>query len=79
MGRRHVLPDPLDSAAIVARLSPSRVLFSHATPEVEQGFATRHLLRYPGAHDDLGHALRAFRERAPGSSIAGLPAPAAWL
>ena len=74
-----ILPDPLESAAIVARFSPRRVLFSHATREVEQGFAVRHLLRYPSAHDDLGHAQRAFRENAPGPRIAGLPAPAAWL
>ena len=74
-----ILPDPTDSAGVVARLAPRRVLFSHTTPEIEQGFAVRHLLRYPSAHDDLGHALRAFREWAPGSNIGGLPAPAAWI
>jgi hypothetical protein len=74
-----IVPDPSDSAAAVARLAPRRVLFSHCTPESEAGFAVRHLLDYPTADDDLGHAQRVLRARCPEIAIEGLPAPAVWV
>ncbi len=74
-----IVPDPAESAAAVARLSPRRVLFSHCTPEAETGFAVRHLLSYPNADDDVGHAARVLGVSCPGVSIAGLPAPAVWV
>ncbi len=74
-----IVPDPSESAAAVARLAPRRVLFSHCTPEAEEGFAVRHLLAYPTAADDVGHAARVLSSRCPGVAIAGLPAPAVWV
>jgi hypothetical protein len=74
-----IVPDPHDSARTIARLAPRRVLFSHCTPEAERGFAVRHLLHYPSAADDVGHAARVFAAACPGVAIEGLPAPAAWV
>lgn len=74
-----IVPDPTESAAVVARLAPRRVLFAHCTREVEQGFAVRHLLHYPSASDDVGHAKRALAARCEGLAIEGLPAPAVWV
>jgi len=74
-----IVPDPRDSARTIARLAPQRVLFSHCTPEAEQGFAVRHLLHYPTAADDVGYAARVLAGACPGVAIEGLPAPAAWI
>ncbi len=74
-----IVPDPSESVAAIALLAPRRVLFSHCTPEAEAGFAVRHLLRYPTADDDIGHAARVLSARCPGVEIAGLPTPAVWV
>jgi hypothetical protein len=74
-----IVPDPSESAAAIALLAPRRVLFSHCTAEAEEGFAVRHLLKYPTAADDLGYASRVLGERCPGVAIEGLPAPARWV
>ena len=76
---RTIVPDPRDSARTIARLAPQRVIFSHCTPEAEQGFAVRHLLHYPTAADDVGHAARVLAGACPGVAIEGLPPAAAWL
>jgi hypothetical protein len=74
-----IVPDPRDSAAVVARLAPRRVLFAHCTPEAEEGFAVRHLLHYPNAADDVGYAKQVLGERCAGVAIEGLPPPAVWV
>jgi hypothetical protein len=80
LGRAHtIVPDPRDSAPSVALLAPRRVWFAHCTREQEAGFAPRHLLHYPSAADDVGHAKRTLAERLPRLAIEGLPAPAIWL
>jgi hypothetical protein len=74
-----IVPDPRDSAAVVARLAPRRVLFAHCTREAEEGFAVRHLLHYPTGENDIGWAKQALGAACPGVAIEGLPAPGVWV
>lgn len=74
-----IVPDPDESVALALKLKPHRVLFGHCTREHEEGFAVRHLLKYPTAQDDLGHAQRVFEQRGGGVRVVGLPAPGRWV
>lgn len=73
--RGTIVPPVEESAALVERLRPRRIFFTHNTPEHEQGFAVRHLLAYPHRHDAIEHASAVLRARTPFAHVAGLPAP----
>ena len=73
------VPDPRDSAEAVARLGPQRVLFSHCTREVEDGWAPGNFIHYPTAADDVGYAKQVLGAACPRSTIEGLPPAAVWV